>query len=144
MIHKVDKLLIVSEPTKTTMYVTLKSPDLIHVVKHLIETLFGQFGDEVVKRADKSLHVMNIKDKTCIEKWQLACDFQSDMFEEANEDNSGKRARRKGPACLENLGEWADETEIIQAVGAASSSVQIVKHAADTMNMPTNNWKICK
>ena len=135
--HKLEKLLIVSEPMKTTVYMTLKAPEMINHVKRILERLFISFGDEVVKRADKSLHVMNMKDKNRIAKWQLASDFQTDMFEEVNEDISGKRARHKGPACLENLGEWADETEMIPAVGAASSSDQIVKHAADTMNMLT-------
>ena len=38
---------------------------------------------------------MNLKDKTRIEKWQLACDFQTDLFApeapEAKDDN-GKRS----------------------------------------------------
>ena len=102
--------MIVSEPTKTTTYMTLKLPDVCCNVKHMLETLlFEPFGDEVLKRADKSLHPMNLKDKTRIEKWQLACDFQTDLFApeapEAKDDDSGKRARRKGPARLENLGE---------------------------------------
>ena len=45
-IHKIDKLLIVSEPKKTTMYMTLKSPNVIHIVKRLLKTLFEKFGNE--------------------------------------------------------------------------------------------------
>ena len=136
--------MIASAPKQTTMYMTLKSPDVCCNVKHTLETLlFEPFGDEVLKRADKSLHPMNLKDKTRIEKWQLACEFQTDLFEvpEAKED-SGKRVRRKGPARLENLSEWADETQI---VSAASSALQedlvimdnYVKHVADAVNMLT-------
>ena len=92
-----EKLLIVSEPKQTTMYMTLKSPDAIHIVKRMLETLlFEPFGDVVLKRADKSLHPMNLKGKTSTGKWQLACEFQT--VEEAKEDDRGKRARRKGPA----------------------------------------------
>ena len=61
-INKVAKLLIVSEPKKTTMYMTLKSPDASCHVKRLLETLLKPFGNEVLKKADKSLHPMNLKD----------------------------------------------------------------------------------
>ena len=139
-----EKLLIVSEPKQTTMFMTLKSPDAIHIVKRMLETLlFDTFGDEVLKWADKSLHPMNLKDKTRIEKWQLACEFQTDLFEvpEAKEDDSGKRARHKGPARLEILGEWANETQIVPAasdiMGAANFPEELVKQAADTVNMLT-------
>ena len=80
-IHKIEKLLISSEPKQTTMYMTLKSPEAIHIVKRLLETLLEPFGDEVLKKADRSLHPMNLKDKNRIEKWQLACEFQTDLFE---------------------------------------------------------------
>ena len=52
-INKVEKLLIVSEPKQTTMYMTLKSPDTCCNVQHMLQTLlFEPFGDEVLKRAD--------------------------------------------------------------------------------------------
>ena len=76
-IYKVEKLLIVSEPKQTTMYMTLKSPDVCCNVKHTLETLlFEPFGDEVLKRADKSLHPMNLKDKTRIENGSYHVTFR--------------------------------------------------------------------
>ena len=133
--------MIVSEPKKTTMYMTLKSPNVIHIVKRLLKTLFEKFGNEVLKNADKSLHPMNLKDKTRIEKWQLACDFQTDLFTpEAPKakDDDGKRPRRKGPARLENLGDWANEAEIVPAASSAIVVMQnYVKQAADSIDTLT-------
>lgn len=139
-IHKIEKLLIASEPKQTTLYMTLKSPDVIHIVKRMLETLFKPFGDEVLKKADKSLHPMNLKDKNRIEKWQLACDFQTDLFEPETSEakDIGKRSRHKGPARLEHVGDWAHEAEIVPA---ASSAIVVmhnyVKQAADTVDMLT-------
>ena len=141
--------MIVSEPTKTSVYMTLKSPDACCNVKLMLQTLlFEPFGDEVLKRADKSLHPMNLTDKTRIETWQLACDFQTDFFApeapEAKDDHGGKRARRKGPARLENLGEWADESQIVSTASSARPlqgelviMENYVNKAADTVDMLT-------
>ena len=63
----------------------------------------------MVKRADKSLHAMNIKDKTCIEKWQLACDFQSDTFEEVNEELR-KREEKESRGDIESGGHGGEVT----------------------------------
>ena len=46
-LNQVAKLLIVSEPTKTTMFLTLKTPDVIHQVKRMLKALVQRFGDEV-------------------------------------------------------------------------------------------------
>lgn len=139
-IHKIEKLLIVSEPKQTTMYMTLKSPDVIHIVKRILETLFKPFGDEVLKKADKSLHPMNLKDKNRIEKWQLACEFQTDLFEPETSEakNIGKRSRHKGPARLEHVSDWANEAEIVPAASSAIVVMQnYVKQATDTVDMLT-------
>ena len=37
--HKLEKLLIVSEPTKTTVYMTLKAPEMINHVKRILGRL---------------------------------------------------------------------------------------------------------
>lgn len=139
-IHKIEKLLIVSEPKQTTMYMTLKSPDVIHIVKRILETLFKPFGDEVLKKADKSLHPMNLKDKNRIEKWQLACEFQTDLFEPETSEakDIGKRSRHKGPARLEHVSDWANEAEIVPAASSAIVVMQnYVKQATDTVDMLT-------
>lgn len=138
-LHKVEKLLIVSEPKKTTMYMTLKSPDACCNVKHILASLLSEpFGAEVLKHADRSLHPMNLKDKSRIEKWQLACEFQTDLFEapEAKEDDS-KRPRRKGPARLKHVGDWANEAEIVPAASSAIVVQSYVKQAADTVEILT-------
>ena len=77
-IGHIAKLLIVSEPTKTTVYMTLKSPDVIHQVKRMLKKLFQRFGEEVLRRADKTLHPMNLKDKQCIENWKLASELSEE------------------------------------------------------------------
>lgn len=139
-IHKIEKLLIVSEPKQTTMYMTLKSPDVIHIVKRILETLFKPFGDEVLKKADRSLHPMNLKDKNRIEKWQLACEFQTDLFEPETSEakDIGKRSRHKGPARLEHVSDWANEAEIVPAASSAIVVMQnYVKQATDTVDMLT-------
>ena len=71
-LHQVATLLIVSEPTNTTMFLTLKTADVIHQVKRMLKALLQRFGEEVLRRADKTLHPMNLKDGHRIENWKLA------------------------------------------------------------------------
>ena len=42
-ISKAAKILIVSEPARTTMYMTLKEPEPIHIVRRLLEPLLKRF-----------------------------------------------------------------------------------------------------
>ena len=70
-INKVDKLLVVAEATRTTLYITLKDPEPIHIVKLLLATFLERFGKDVVKRADNTLHMLNPKDEKRIKDWKL-------------------------------------------------------------------------
>ena len=115
-LNQVAKLLIVSEPTKTTMFLTLKTPDVIHQVKRMLKALLQRFGEEVLRRADKTLHPMNLKDKHRIENWKLASELKIDEEEIESKEDEPKRQRRKGPACLANLREWAEEASLARNV----------------------------
>ena len=130
-LNQVAKLLIVSEPTKTTMFLTLKTADVIHQVKRMLKALVQRFGDEVLRRADKTLHPMNLKDKHRIENWKLASELKIDEEIESKEDVP-KRARRKGPACLANLREWAEEAEEAEeaslAIPETSSAIVVMEN----------------
>ena len=135
-LNQVAKLLIVSEPTKTTMFLTLKTADVIQQVKRMLKALVQRFGDEVLRRADKTLHPMNLKDKHRIENWKLASELKIDEEIESKEDVP-KRARRKGPACLANLREWAEEAEEASLAIPETSSAIVVMENRLTMQTRT-------
>ena len=58
-INKVEKLLIVSEPKKTTMYMTLNSQNVIHIVKRILKTLFKKFLSKVGQARHEKFHMIN-------------------------------------------------------------------------------------
>ncbi len=134
-ISKVAKLLIVSEPTRTTMYMTLKEPEPIHIVRRFLEPLLKRFGIDVLKQADRSLHPMNLKDKKRIENWRLARELEVDREEEVDEA-SAKRQRCKGPAHLANVGEWAQEAcEVAAESNAMAYMESRLATVTQTMDM---------
>ncbi len=138
-IHKVEKLLIVAEATRTTVYITLKDPEQKCDVKLLLGTLLERFGKDVVKHADKTLHMLNPKDENRIKDWKLACELQ--LHDAAEDESSSKRQRRRGPACVANLAEWAEEAErgIVtvaegtQALATMGDSIALQKQTVDTL-----------
>ena len=78
-IKNVEKLLIVTCPSSTQMFLTLFEPQPIHLVKRLLENMLKRFGDHVLKRALQSAHMMNRKDEDDVKAWFMAGEFQEEQ-----------------------------------------------------------------
>ena len=78
-IKNVEKLLIVTCPSSTQMFLTLFEPDQKHAVKRLLENMLKRFGDHVLKRALQSAHMMNRKDEDDVKAWFMAGEFQEEQ-----------------------------------------------------------------
>lgn len=140
-IRKVEKLLIVAEAARTTLYMTLKGPEPIHDVKLLLGTLLERSGESVVKHADKTMGMQNPKDNNIIEDWKLACEPQIHDVAES-ESPGAKRQRKLGPARVANFAEWAAEAEAetgivtvegTQALATVSDNIALQRHTVDTL-----------
>lgn len=93
----------------------------------MLKALLQRFGEEVLRRADKTLQPMNLKDRHRIENWKLASELKIDEEEEIeSKEDDAKRHRRKGPACLANLREWAEEASL--AVLETSRAIVIMEN----------------
>ena len=134
-VNNVAKLLIVAEATRTTIYMTLKEPEPIHIVKRLLGTLLERFGRDVAKRVDNTLHMMNFKDEKRIKNWKFAHELQLHDTSTNEEPPDSKRQRRKGPACVANLAEWADEAE--KAVVTVAEGPQALAVMGDRIALHT-------
>ena len=86
-------------------------------MKRLLGTLLDRIGKDVAKRADSTLHMMNPKDEKRIKSWKLANELE--LCDPSESEEAPKRQRRKGPACIANLAEWAEEAEkgVVVVVG---------------------------
>ena len=109
-------------------------------MKRLLEQLLERFGKEVLRHADKSLHPMNLKHTKRIENRKLACELELEPEEKEREaDEGAKRQRRKGPARMANVGDWAQEASAIAETGwpLGGRSVAIMETRVATV---TENW----
>ena len=125
---------------RAAAYLTLKDPEPVHIAKRLLGSLLERFGKVAVKHVDKTLHLLNPKDEKRIKDWKLACKFQ--LYDAAEDESSvSKRQRRRGPACIANLAEWAEGAERgivtgakgIQALAIVGDRLALQKQTVDTL-----------
>ena len=109
-IKNLGKLLLVTDVERTQVFITLHTPEPVHLVKRLLEILFKRFGEHVLKRVVNTVHMLNVRDEKHIKEWFLASEFE---IREEKEPPPRPRAHKS------MLHEWA-------AAGEAECSSSIV------------------
>ena len=112
-----EKLLLVMGASQTQVFITLHTHQPIHLVKHLLDSLFKRFGEHVLSRILASAHMMNRRDEQNIERWELAGEFETDQDAEDTHSTGGADETSGAPSydlCrkhTENLLECAKAAE---------------------------------
>ncbi len=75
-IKNIVKLLLATDVKRTQVFITLHTPEPVHLVKRLLEILFKRFGGHVLKRVVNTVHMLNVRDEKHIKEWFLASEFE--------------------------------------------------------------------